>query len=85
MTVFEHILDKMEGEDLIFVSHGLDPRKIKKEQVEQGEEGPTIKFFSINVAIEVNTDDEFETVDRTNTGPSKQDYEKVCIDTACAV
>ena len=77
MIVFEHVLDMMEGEDSIVVFHGQDPRKIKKEQVEQGVEEPTIKFFSINQAIEVNTDDEDELIDCDLAGPSKRDYEKV--------
>ena len=37
--LFEHVLERMEGEDYIRVNHGKDPRAVKKEYLQRAEAG----------------------------------------------
>ena len=50
----------MQGESSIRVAHGKDPRRIKKEVVDQGLESEPPRFFSIAETIELNSDDDEE-------------------------
>jgi len=53
--LFEHVCEMMKGEDGIKVAHGRDPRKVKREMIEDGVED-TICFFSISEVIELDSD-----------------------------
>ena len=61
-TLFDHVLEQMEDEDFILVTHGRDPRRVKQEMIERGEEPEEeeITFFSMSQAINLVTDSEDE-------------------------
>ena len=60
MAVLEHVREQLPGDNLIIVSWGKDPRKVKKEQVEAGVEERTPKFFSVGGTIILDSDDDEE-------------------------
>ena len=57
---FNFVRLNMEGEDYIIVTHGADPRVVKKEVVDQGLEPEQPRSFSISGTIELNSDDDEE-------------------------
>ena len=58
MAVLEHVREQLPGDNLIIVSWGKDPRKVKKEQVETGVGEEPIRFFSIGSTISLVSEDE---------------------------
>ena len=59
-ALFTFVRLNMQGESSISVAHGTDPRRIKKEVVDQGLEPELPRFFSIAETIELNSDDDEE-------------------------
>ena len=59
-ALFTFVRLNMQGESSISVAHGTDPRRIKKEVVDQGLEPEQPRFFSIAETIELNSDDDEE-------------------------
>jgi len=53
-------LARPPGDEVIMVTHGSDPRKVKSEHVELCEEEETTKFCSLSGVIEINSDDELD-------------------------
>ena len=58
--LFDHVVEMMQGEESIVVSHGKDPRAVKKEYIErdsddseEDDELRGIKFFSIGETIDL--------------------------------
>ena len=43
-TLFDHVVEQMEGEHYIQVAHGKDPRRVNREMMESGEIEP-FTFF----------------------------------------
>ena len=79
-TLFDHIVEQMEGEDFILVSHGRDPRKVKREVIERGEElEQTIKFFSLyeTIVLDSGTDSDGETPAAAPLPAGKDNYTSV--------
>ena len=60
INLFQLVRMNMQGESSIRVAHGQDPRRIKKEVVDQGLESEPPRFFSIAETIELNSDDDEE-------------------------
>ena len=82
-TLFEHVVEQMQGENSIRVAHGRDPRKVKREIINNGTDLETsITFFSIYETIELDSDtdsDGEETAAASEGAPraGKQSYESV--------
>ena len=75
---FNFVRLNMEGEDYIIVTHGADPRVVKKEVVDQGLEPEQPRFFSISETIELNSEDDEEDLPvRELTRNGKSSFEKV--------
>ena len=57
-ALFAYVVAHVDGDEFIRVSHGKDPRTVKKEKVDCGEDdtGPT--FFTINEKIDLTNDDD---------------------------
>ena len=64
-ALFKFVRQNMKGEDFIRVAHGTDPRRIKKELVDQGLESEPPRFFSIAEIIELNSEDDEEKLTMT--------------------
>ena len=58
-ALFSHVACVMDGEESILVSHGCDPRKVKREMSERDEvEQQEFTYFSINEVIDLDSESE---------------------------